>query len=79
MSPEAWDAVGFTPAGQDTYGRFMRIRVFDQWMHELDIRDAIGLGGGDEGLAAEVGPPCESTSSGGSSPSGAVKSGLVGG
>jgi uncharacterized protein (TIGR03083 family) len=55
MSSEEWDKVGFTPAGQDTYGRFMQIRVFDQWMHELDIRDAIGLGGGDEGLAAEVG------------------------
>ena len=55
MTPEEWDKVGFTPAGQDTYGRFMQIRVFDQWMHELDIRDAIGLGGGDEGPAAEVG------------------------
>ncbi len=55
ITPEQWDEVGFTPAGQDTYGRFMQIRVFDQWMHELDIRDAIGVGGGDEGLAAEVG------------------------
>jgi uncharacterized protein (TIGR03083 family) len=55
MTQEAWDTVGFTPAGQDTYGRFMQIRVFDQWMHELDIRDAIGVGGGDEGPAAEVG------------------------
>ena len=54
MSPEAWDAVSFTPAGQDTYGRFMRIRVFDQWMHELDIRDAVGEPGGDEGPAAEL-------------------------
>jgi uncharacterized protein (TIGR03083 family) len=52
---EEWDKVGFTPAGQDTYGRFMRIRVFDQWMHELDIRDAIGAPGGDSGPAAEVG------------------------
>jgi uncharacterized protein (TIGR03083 family) len=54
MTPEEWDKVGFTPAGQDTYGRFMQIRVFDQWMHELDIRDAIGVGGGDDGPAAEV-------------------------
>jgi uncharacterized protein (TIGR03083 family) len=54
MTPEEWETVGFTPAGQDTYGRFMQIRVFDQWMHELDIRDAIGVGGGDEGPAAEV-------------------------
>jgi uncharacterized protein (TIGR03083 family) len=55
MSDEDWDKVGFTPAGQDTYGRFMRIRVFDQWLHELDIRDAIGEPGGDGGPAAELG------------------------
>jgi uncharacterized protein (TIGR03083 family) len=54
MSQEEWDTVGFTPAGQDTYGRFMRIRVFDQWMHELDLRDALGLPGGDGGPAAEL-------------------------
>jgi len=54
ISDEQWDAVGFTPAGQDTHGRFMRIRVFDQWLHELDIRDAIGEPGGESGPAAEV-------------------------
>lgn len=54
ISDEDWDRVGFTPAGQDTYGRFMRIRVFDQWLHELDIRDAIGEPGGDGGPAAEL-------------------------
>jgi uncharacterized protein (TIGR03083 family) len=53
-SQEAWDHVGFTPAGQDTYGRFMRIRVFDQWMHELDIRDAVGRPGGEGGPAAAL-------------------------
>jgi uncharacterized protein (TIGR03083 family) len=53
VTDEEWEKVGFTPAGQDTYGRFMRIRVFDQWMHELDIRDAVGAPGGDEGPAAE--------------------------
>lgn len=36
-----WDAITATPAGPDTYGRFMRIRVFDCWMHEHDIRDAL--------------------------------------
>jgi uncharacterized protein (TIGR03083 family) len=55
ISDEAWDAVGFTPAGPDTYGRFMRIRVFDQWLHELDIRDAVGAPGGESGPAAELG------------------------
>jgi uncharacterized protein (TIGR03083 family) len=55
VTDEAWDEVGFTPAGADTYGRFMRIRVFDQWLHELDIRDAIGEPGGDAGPAAVLG------------------------
>ena len=45
---------GFTPAGQDTYGRFMRIRVFDCWLHEQDIRDAVGRPGGEDGPAAEL-------------------------
>jgi uncharacterized protein (TIGR03083 family) len=51
---EAWDTVGFTPAGQDTYGRFMRVRTFDCWMHEQDIRDAVGRPGGEDGLAARL-------------------------
>jgi uncharacterized protein (TIGR03083 family) len=55
ITDDAWNEVGFTPAGPDTYGRFMRIRVFDQWLHELDIRDAIGEPGGDSGPAAELG------------------------
>jgi uncharacterized protein (TIGR03083 family) len=41
MSEETWNAEGFTPAGPENYGRFMRIRVFDCWMHEQDIRLAI--------------------------------------
>jgi uncharacterized protein (TIGR03083 family) len=41
MSPEDWNAETLTPAGPDSYGRFMRIRVFDCWMHEQDIRLAL--------------------------------------
>jgi uncharacterized protein (TIGR03083 family) len=41
MSGDEWNAPSVTPAGPDTYGRFMRIRVFDCWMHEHDIRDAL--------------------------------------
>ncbi len=41
MSEADWNAETFTPAGPDSYGRFMRIRVFDCWMHEQDIRMAI--------------------------------------
>jgi uncharacterized protein (TIGR03083 family) len=54
MSPAAWDEVGFTPAGQAPYGRFMQIRVFDCWMHEQDIRYAIRMPGHESGLAVEV-------------------------
>ena len=43
LTDEQWNAVGVTPAGADSYGRFMRIRVFDCWMHEHDIRDALAL------------------------------------
>jgi uncharacterized protein (TIGR03083 family) len=43
MTQEDFDADSFTPAGPDTYGRFMRIRVFDCWMHELDVRDTLGM------------------------------------
>ncbi len=41
MSDAEWNAVTPTPAGMDSYGRFMRIRVFDCWMHEQDIRAAL--------------------------------------
>jgi uncharacterized protein (TIGR03083 family) len=41
MSDVGWNEVTATPAGPDTYGRFMRVRVFDCWMHEHDIRDAV--------------------------------------
>ncbi|MGV0791512.1 maleylpyruvate isomerase family mycothiol-dependent enzyme [Mycolicibacterium sp. XJ1819] len=43
LPDEEWNAVTMTPAGPDSYGRFMRVRVFDCWMHEHDIRDAVGL------------------------------------
>ena len=36
-----WNARTQTPAGPDSYGRFMRIRAFDCWMHEQDLRAAL--------------------------------------
>jgi uncharacterized protein (TIGR03083 family) len=54
MSINDWDAETFTPAGMDTYGRFMQIRVFDCWLHEQDIRDAVEMPGHQSGLAVEV-------------------------
>ena len=50
MIPEAWNALTQTPAGPDSYGRFMRVRVFDCWMHEQDIRDALSRPSADDDL-----------------------------
>jgi uncharacterized protein (TIGR03083 family) len=41
MRDADWNQVTATPAGPDTYGRFMRVRDFDCWMHLHDIRDAL--------------------------------------
>lgn len=54
MTDDDFDAESFTPAGQDTYGRFMQIRVFDCWIHEQDCREALGLPGHHRGPAVEV-------------------------
>lgn len=52
MSDADWNAPTPTPAGMDSYGRFMRIRVFDCWMHEHDIRAALQRPPSDDALAA---------------------------
>ena len=52
MSTEEFNAPSWTPTGQATYARFMRIRIFDCWMHEQDIRAAVGLPGNEDGPAA---------------------------
>ena len=49
FAEEAW-----TPAGKATYGRFMQIRVFDSWMHEQDLRAALGRPGHLDGPAVDV-------------------------
>lgn len=49
MSQSDFDAPSWTPAGPDeTYGRFMRIRHYDTFMHEHDVRAALGLADRDE-------------------------------
>ncbi len=54
MTEADFDAESFTPAGQDTYGRFMQIRVFDCWIHEQDCREALGIPGHQLGPAVDV-------------------------
>jgi uncharacterized protein (TIGR03083 family) len=46
MGQAEFDAPSWTPAGKDeSYGRFMRIRHFDCFLHEQDIRLALGMPG----------------------------------
>jgi uncharacterized protein (TIGR03083 family) len=57
MSVDDWNAPTQTPVGVESFGRFMRVRVFDCWMHEQDIRDGLGLPPSDaelSGAAARV-------------------------
>jgi uncharacterized protein (TIGR03083 family) len=57
LSGEEWDAVTPTPVGPESYGRFMRVRVFDCWMHEQDIREALQRPSSDDeldGVAARL-------------------------
>lgn len=53
MGADEFDAPSWTPVGQATYGRFMEIRVFDCWMHEHDVRAAVGRPGDEDGPVAE--------------------------
>jgi uncharacterized protein (TIGR03083 family) len=54
MSVAEFNAPSWTPTGEGTYGRFMEIRLFDTWMHEQDVRVAVGVPGNEEGPAAEL-------------------------
>jgi uncharacterized protein (TIGR03083 family) len=54
VTDELFDTPSITPVGKGTFGRFMQIRVFDLWVHERDIRVALGLAGDDGGPAAEM-------------------------
>jgi uncharacterized protein (TIGR03083 family) len=52
MTDADFDAESWTPVGKSDYRRFMQIRVFDCWVHEQDVRDAINLPGHANGPAA---------------------------
>lgn len=54
MTADQWQAETASPVGPTTYARFMRIRVFDCWMHEIDIRDALSLPDPSTGHRAQV-------------------------
>ncbi len=48
------DAPSFTPTGVKTYGGFLRIRVFDLWVHARDIALPLGRSLGAGGIAGEL-------------------------
>ncbi|WP_040865095.1 maleylpyruvate isomerase family mycothiol-dependent enzyme [Nocardia exalbida] len=54
MGDAEWEKETVSPVGQVTYGRFMRVRLFDCWMHELDIADALGVPVEEGGLRGEL-------------------------
>ena len=49
LNEAEWSAPSWTPAGPGAYLDFMRIRVFDCWVHEQDIRWVLGKPGGGDG------------------------------
>lgn len=48
-STEKLDEVGMWPLGEMSYRDFLKVRVFDSWMHEQDIRRALGRPGNLDG------------------------------
>jgi len=50
FGPDRFDRVGPSPVGQVPYREFMDVRVFDCWVHEQDIRRAVGRPGGRHGV-----------------------------
>ncbi|WP_428341855.1 maleylpyruvate isomerase family mycothiol-dependent enzyme [Mycobacterium sp.] len=54
MSVEEWNTPTPSPVGLESFGRFMRVRLFDCWMHEQDIRDGVGSPSCDVELAGSA-------------------------
>lgn len=53
MTPAELDVPGWSPIGEVPYRDFMAVRVFDMWMHEQDVRRALGRPGHETGPAAD--------------------------
>ena len=53
MTEADFSAPSWTPVGQADYRRFMQIRVFDCWVHEQDVRHAVGRPGHEHGPAVD--------------------------
>ncbi len=53
MTAEDFEVKTRTPVGPGSMRMYMAIRIFDAWVHEQDIRRALGLPGGLDGPVAE--------------------------
>jgi uncharacterized protein (TIGR03083 family) len=54
LGPDGFDAESWTPMGPGTVRDLLPFRAFDSWVHEQDMRTALGRPGGVEGPAAEA-------------------------
>jgi uncharacterized protein (TIGR03083 family) len=52
LDEEDLDEPSWTPTGEGTYRDLLAMRAFDAWVHEQDIREALGRPGHLEGAAA---------------------------
>ena len=52
LTPEGFAAETDTPIGPGTFADFLRIRIFDAWVHEQDIRRAVAQPGHMQGPVA---------------------------
>ena len=54
LSTEQLDVVGWSPIGQVPLRMFIVVRVMDSWIHEQDVRVALGRPGGRDGFGEQV-------------------------
>jgi uncharacterized protein (TIGR03083 family) len=54
LTAAGWERLGPSPVGEVPYAEFMRVRVFDSWVHEQDVRLALGRPGGTGGGASDI-------------------------
>jgi uncharacterized protein (TIGR03083 family) len=54
LDEERWAAVGWSPVGDVPHAVFMEVRVFDSWVHEQDVRQALDRPGGTANRASAM-------------------------